>query len=293
MTDFGFVNTSNINYIASINNRSKDFNLLNKNFISEYNTKKVLGKLALRRKCILIKKDNKFIGFIWVSSFRESICFVNELYIEDDMIEGNLPNIINLFSKYSTVNYTSIKNRSSDLAISSLGFSKSRAITTLILDKACYKFHGRVNTNKATIEFYKEGKDELIRCKIQNDIFRSPNRKDLVLQDILADEVQGYYIRKGALFIKKDDIYVGYGQIIWDKGYITIVNLGIIPEYRGQGFGQILLNEIINLSIIMFPHEKEIKIDVFDNNIAAIALYLKLGFKEKLTINYWKIGKKI
>ena len=66
----------------------------------------------------------------------------------------------------------------------------------------------------------------------------------------------------------------------------TIVNFGIIKDFRGIGLGKLLLNDII-----LYAKKsgiKELAIRVDSNNTAAINLYKWIGFKESYKIVVWE-----
>ncbi len=68
--------------------------------------------------------------------------------------------------------------------------------------------------------------------------------------------------------------YIGLHTIL-DEGYIA--NIAVLPQYRRNGIGEMLLREIINYS-----NKKNlcfITLEVRKSNVAAIALYRKFGFE--------------
>jgi len=66
--------------------------------------------------------------------------------------------------------------------------------------------------------------------------------------DVRCEEDEEYYIKNFGVFIcKNNGQAVGYGQIILNRGLYTIVNIGILDEYRKQGYGEMLVNYLIEL----------------------------------------------
>ena len=66
----------------------------------------------------------------------------------------------------------------------------------------------------------------------------------------------------------------------------TVVNFGILKDFRGYGFGKILLNYLIKKA-------KDSKIDklfirVEESNYKALKLYNWIGFSPKTIINIWE-----
>jgi ribosomal-protein-alanine N-acetyltransferase len=70
---------------------------------------------------------------------------------------------------------------------------------------------------------------------------------------------------------------VGYGGL-WlnvDEGHITTI--AVVPEYRGRGIGELLLNGLIDQALAL--HTDMLTLEVRVSNIVAQQLYLKYGFR--------------
>ena len=120
-------------------------------------------------------------------------------------------------------------------------------------------------------------KDEKLRCEIQNDIFNYNGREPINIRDIMYEEKQDYYISDRCVFILLDNKEIGYAQIIYNKGMYMLVNFGILEEYRGLGYGEILLEYMINLAYDIKLSQLYIRVN--DSNYKALNLYKKIGFK--------------
>lgn len=147
-------------------------------------------------------------------------------------------------------------------------------------------FNKQFNENEGIFKHFQEGQDEELRCTIQNSVFYDKNRIPLIIDDVYCEQYEDYYIKNFGVFICNDEGQtVGYGQIILNRGLYTIVNLGILHDYRNQGYGELLVKYLIELcnknSI------KTIYIRVEKNNTKALSLYNKLGFKEYKSIVTW------
>ncbi|NLK96124.1 MAG: GNAT family N-acetyltransferase, partial [Clostridiales bacterium] len=140
-------------------------------------------------------------------------------------------------------------------------------------------------TTNGIIIPYKKKKDVKIRCFIQNSVFRDNNRIPLTTADIEFDENQDYFIDDLCLFISVDNKVIGYGQIIYNKGIYTVVNLGIIKKYRGKGYGRDLLNALIILAERKGIRDLFIRVEL--NNHKAERLYESCGFNEVGYISNW------
>ena len=85
----------------------------------------------------------------------------------------------------------------------------------------------------------------------------------------------------------KYDLYLAYcmqpGAIIYDCGYgvvhkcpdQSLLTGGLLPNYRGQHFGQELFQNLVNHC----PYGKPIRLEVLKTNHRAFTVYIKLGFK--------------
>ena len=79
-----------------------------------------------------------------------------------------------------------------------------------------------------------------------------------------------------AAILENSGQVVGYvcAQSVVDEAEILV--LGVAPEYRGQGFGQSLLTELI--SVLKAGGCASLFLEVRFNNQAAVSLYQKMGF---------------
>lgn len=113
--------------------------------------------------------------------------------------------------------------------------------------------------------------DEIM--KIESVSFPTPWPKSLFQREI---EYPKAYIK----VLKEGSSVLGYiaTWIIYDE--VHILNIAIHPGHRRKGYGELLINDCINH--FKNRHIRLILLEVRVNNIAAIKLYEKLGFKEVL-----------
>ena len=67
--------------------------------------------------------------------------------------------------------------------------------------------------------------------------------------------------------------YIGYMVII---GEADIINIGVLPEYRGLGIGNMLMDAMIDE--LKKNGATRVHLEVRKSNVAAISLYKKYGF---------------
>ncbi len=66
---------------------------------------------------------------------------------------------------------------------------------------------------------------------------------------------------------------------------IGIYAFGVLPEYRGRGYGRMMLEEIIRR--VRASSQKTIRLEVDTRNVIAINLYQTCGFRTRTTYNYY------
>ncbi|MCL2593146.1 MAG: ribosomal protein S18-alanine N-acetyltransferase [Defluviitaleaceae bacterium] len=119
---------------------------------------------------------------------------------------------------------------------------------------------------------------------IEEDSFSIPWSKHELEKDAFENKLSIYLL---ALFEGEVAGYVGMWHVV-NEGHIT--NIAVKKEYRGNGIGDKLIKQLINIAI-----EKEmigITLEVRMNNAPAQKLYANNGFKiEGLRKNYYKDTK--
>lgn len=280
-----------MNDFKKIYDKSIVFENYDKDFFKLYEEQNFVVKFLFKKFLRLFYYKEEIIGFIWYETPMDINIRIWSLYIESKYVDLLDESLLKDFNN-SILIYEGIDNTRNFSTLTNLGFKKIRPTIFMELDllnynKNIFNLNNKSKINSGTISFdiFTVGSDEKSRCQIQNDIFSECNRVPLTIEDIYSDINQDYYINDLSLFIKVNDMRIGYGQIVFNKGIYTVVNFGIINEYRHMGYGRSLLNKLINLS-----KEKGIKtlyIRVDENNIKARNLYENTGFREKHIISRW------
>lgn len=285
------INHNNIKELKIYREYNKQFNILNEDFFNIYDKSNYFKKFFLRKNAKILKYNNYIAGFIWVNSFKGIKCTINQFYTLPNLnLESITSNVWNIFKKSSSVTYKCEDNTINEKFLMKFHFKKYNSVLEMNLDlKNCNITKNYFLGEDLSIEYFKEGIHEQIRCNIQNEIFQCENRVPLNIDDILEDEKQNYYIEGGGVFLKLKDEYIGYGQLILEDDYLTIVNFGIIPSKRRKGYGKILLNQLIKLTKTLAPEEEILKIKVYSYNESAINLYKTQGFKIYKKVSTWNI----
>ena len=124
--------------------------------------------------------------------------------------------------------------------------------------------------------------NSLIREKAKISMNKEVGRKEEL--DYLKSTLKTVKGKKRVyLLAESDNKIVATASISQDRGNLDHVGgFGIVirEKYRGIGLGKYLTSEIIKLAKKdLKPKPKIIKLEVYANNIPAIALYKKMGFK--------------
>jgi ribosomal protein S18 acetylase RimI-like enzyme len=91
------------------------------------------------------------------------------------------------------------------------------------------------------------------------------------------------FLPQATWLLADDDTYVGTVQGVIDGYQIGMIqNLGIIPEYRGQGLGSNLLLKALD-GFRQVGLERGM-LEVTADNLGAVRLYRRMGFKRSKTV---------
>ena len=270
---------------------NKSFNRISysKDFFHSYYEQNFLLKYIYRKFVKLIKINNQYIGYIWYEILSEKYIKIWALYIDNTYISLINKNTLSYFN-YDITNIEEFDTEDNSLILDKLGFKKCKFTILLKINLSNY-----INLNKYILK-NKEyninlkklivGKDEYLRCTIQNDIFIKDSRRPLTVEDIYADMNQDYFIKELCYFGLINGEYLGYGQIIYNRNMYTIVNFGLVSKYRGKGLSKFFLNMIIEKAKEYGIQDLYIRVD--PNNIKAINLYKNIGFIETKKIVEWQ-----
>lgn len=281
-----------------------------KNFFEYYENEKFFLKIFLKKFVKLFIYRKEVIGYIWYEIPVEMPMRVWSLYIKPEYIDLLSPEILKSFNN-TILSYETCNDEDTNRMLINLGFKKVKPSLLMNIELSNYTkaaqvallknslehnsnvinslnnlYNGNIRNINITTEKVLLDRDEELRCKIQNSVFSATTRIPLEVEDIQNDIEQDYYMEDLSLFIKLNNIAIGYGQIIFNRDMYTVVNFGILKEFRGYGFGKILLNELINAAKKMQINELFIRVE--ENNYSALKLYNWIGFKSKSIINKWE-----
>jgi ribosomal protein S18 acetylase RimI-like enzyme len=86
---------------------------------------------------------------------------------------------------------------------------------------------------------------------------------------------------------KLDEKPVGCVGVFGYELRVYVIAFGVLPEYRGRGFGRWMLTQIANN--LVKEDWNEILIEVRTDNLNALSLYRSCGFMELTSYNYYDV----
>lgn len=294
---------NNMESFKGLYSKSMKHENYNKDFFKCYNNQNFLIKFLYRKFMRIIKFNNSDIGYIWYDSPIDKYTRIWALYIDSNYINIINKSTLSYFDD-NNLSYEAIDNIENSIILERLGFKKTKYTSLMkmniedynntnkiyeVYNKMVKNLHWSKKLNWGTAFSTRKlvvGKDEELRCNLQNDIFGEWNRRPLSVEDIYSDMSQDYFLKDLCIFGMINNSYIGYGQIIFNRDMFTIVNFGIVNDFRGIGLGKLLLHEIILYAKKSGIKELAIRVDC--TNINAINLYKWIGFKEKYKIVIWE-----
>ena len=143
----------------------------------------------------------------------------------------------------------------------------------------------------------KESKDEMIsiRPACKEDEYEIARLNAILFDEREQEETEEYKITPleeqpenyKTYMIEKHGTRIGKINVEYNEQYAFICGFGILPEYRGEGYGRLGLTETLRL--IEEQGVTVIELDVVCTNKNALGLYQSCGFVEQSVMNYYKL----
>ena len=78
---------------------------------------------------------------------------------------------------------------------------------------------------------------------------------------------------------------IGTGAFVLENNSVSLFGIGLLPEYRGKGYGRFLVERLLAEA----PAGKPVVLQVSDLNAIALSLYKKLGFTVAAEQQFWSV----
>jgi len=146
-------------------------------------------------------------------------------------------------------------------------------------NKTCNENINLIKLRKAEMSDKKEiGRQDLIF------FYDEKESENLVDEAEIRDDAE---VRiETSYMIELNNIAIGKINIKYNDNLAFISGFGILPEFRGKGYGKIALKEALKL--INEKNINQVGLDVSCKNDTALNLYKSCGFEEKSVMDYYK-----
>lgn len=136
------------------------------------------------------------------------------------------------------------------------------------------------------ISFRKAKNSDAYEIARQNAIYFDDVDQNISEDAILLPEEEE---KKGmtSYLAEKDNQTIGKVNLQMITSVGGIYGLGILPEYRGKGFGRAIL--LISIVKLKEANAKKIMLQVLADNVTALGLYKSCGFMETSTMDYFEL----
>lgn len=274
------------------------FNSLNLNPHPQSFDQNFISRMASRivDKIVFFKDQPVF----YISYRKSTISHPVDCMIYDPRVEVDEDSLIKFIQRecFNRAGITSVHNKfdyftcdqpRNESFLEKLGFKrvKNHRIMALELEWHDPMIWSSSQTGTVHISPVKTPTDMAARLTVQNGVFQNKKRIPLVLIDVQTEMRNKSYLPDLSLLMTLDGRPCGYGQIISNGSVYFLVNFGILPQYQGLGLAHLLLEDLLNRC-----QEKKIPkvmLEVYEDNIKAISLYEKHGFKTMYNKSLWSL----
>ncbi|MGL5416987.1 MAG: GNAT family N-acetyltransferase [Clostridium sp.] len=259
----------------------KNFASFNQNFLEVYMSSKNIDKYILKKNFYFVKYNEKYIGYIWIEKISLNEYRILDMYILLDYIKFFKINELSKLNKKILI-YEGIEDYENISLLKNNSFYKMKSVNLL---RKVLRITNISTVEDISFKNFKINEDEELRVYLQNNIFYSVDRIPINKLDIKFEQSTINYINNLSIFEYIGNIPIGYAQIIKRNNKYILVNFGVLKEFRGKGFGKILLNYMCKLAKENNINNLYIYVD--SKNYVALKLYQKFGFEFFGNIGTW------
>ncbi|VYT71406.1 GNAT family N-acetyltransferase [Clostridium tertium] len=231
---------------------------------------------------ILYYLNDELIGYVGISSFSRNIAEINGMVHPGFRRKGIFTRIIEMgLEECRKRNFKEILLLSDDKSISGIKFIENiEAIYSFSECKmTCLEWKVKEINNESI--FVKANNKNAKDIDMLNTIFFNDVSSEIILPE---DEEKNNHI---TYLIKIQDKLIGKIKVSIEENSAYISGFGIIPEYRGKGFGKASLVKVLNN--LKSENISKVELDVEVKNKSALNLYKSCGFKEGSIMNYYRV----
>jgi ribosomal protein S18 acetylase RimI-like enzyme len=231
--------------------------------------------------------DDVLVAYLGISSFGGNIVEINGMTHPEFRRKG-------IFSKLFELSIDECKKRSFDKLLLLSDGKEQSGVEFIKAVGANYDFSeyrmkqlNKINLeNINSISLRKAGKldgNDVVR---QNAMFFNDSDEEetsLEEGEKLTDEVN---FDESTYMIELKNQIIGKINVEYNENSAFIFGFGILPDFRGKGYGKAALKEALRL--IREKNISKIELDVECKNDTALNLYKACGFEEQSIMNYYE-----
>lgn len=247
-------------------------------------------KLELEYKLDLYKNQNKsynkineffyysnenLISYLGISSFNDNVAEINGMTHPDWRRKGIFKKMIQFaINECANRNFSKILLLSDFKSVSGINFIESIG-GKYDFSEYRMKLNEKISLNEiGPVSLRKAEKSDNREIAKQNEIFFGGGDESDIFNQI-------------TYMIELNETTIGKIKVEFNHGSAFIFGFGILPDYRGKGYGKAALKQTI--SLIQEKSISEIELDVETKNDRALNLYTSCGFEKKSAMNYYNI----
>ena len=228
--------------------------------------------------------DNILIGYIGIGSFGGGALEVNGMVHPEFRRRGIFSRLFSLVKdEWSHRKSQTILLLSDNNSISGLEFIKCTGASHDHSEYEMYLKNYNNNTSLSNVGFRMATKEDSREIAMQNSIYfgKEFNEEDIPL--ISEDNRMVTYIAE------VNNKIIGKINLEVNNFVGGIYGLGVLPQYRGKGYGRDIL--MWGIEELKEMNSKEVMLQVSVVNKNALNLYKSCGFEETSTMDYYKLIK--
>jgi ribosomal protein S18 acetylase RimI-like enzyme len=232
--------------------------------------------------------DGVLVAYLNISSFSRNIGEVNGMTHPKWRRKG-------IFRKLFELAMEQCKKRNFSKVVLLTDGNSSSGIAFINAVKGEYDFseyrmelvnHTSAESSKSISLRLAEQSDKKEICRQNAIFFKGEVSQENAQKDAQEEEEEVAFPNQECYMIELGKEIIGKIKVDYDEDYAFICGFGILPNYRGKGYGKSALKE--TLKLISGRNISKVELDVECKNINALNLYKGCGFKEKSVMNYYK-----
>ncbi|MDR3597976.1 GNAT family N-acetyltransferase [Clostridium sp.] len=232
------------------------------------------------------------VAYMGISCFGGNVAEINGMTHPEWRRKGIFKKLFKLaINECDNRNFNKILLLSDEKSISGIEFIKSLGGEYNFSEYRMELSNNTTVENKKVVNLRKADKSDKIEIERQKLIYfgdeeESKSGVDSNTEETEKIEMDDGFIISDAYMIELNNKVIGKINIEYNNDSAFIFGFGLLPEFRGKGYGKAALKEALKL--INERNINKVSLDVAAKNSKALNLYKSCDFKEISVMNYYK-----